>query len=71
MNSRDMIAVRKCESGNGKGGRNLYGMLDGWAEVGGKGSAWGAPVAEQHYRAWLFWKRHGCHAGWGVWDGCC
>ena len=72
--SRDMVAVRNCESGNGKHSRNLYGMLDAWPLVGGDGGktgAWSASYAEQHYRAWLFWKRYGCHAGWGVWDGCC
>lgn len=81
MNSRDMVAVRNCESGNGRDSRNLYGMKDAWPEVGGRGGktgAWSASYAEQHYRAWLFWRRHGCHGGWGVWEknpqhpnGCC
>lgn len=74
MNSKDMVAVRRCESSNGTSSTNLYGMIDAWPEVGGAGGkygAWHASRAEQHYRAWLFWRRHGCHAGWGVWDGCC
>jgi len=74
LNSADMRCVRSIESGNGTTSTNLYGMKDAWPEVGGAGGktgAWHASFAEQHYRAWLFWKRHGCHAGWHYWDGCC
>ena len=66
-----MTCVRVRESGNGRASTNLYGMLDGWREAGGYGSAWRATAAEQHYRAWLLWRRFGCHAPWGRYDGCC
>jgi len=70
MNSSDMRCVRTIESGNGRTSTNLYGMLDGWAVAGGSGSARYASYAEQHYRAWLLWKRFGMRA-WCPWDGCC
>lgn len=71
LNSPNMVCVRIRESGNGRGSSNLYGMLQGWGEAGGSGSAWSASVAEQHYRAWILWKRFGCHDPWGRYDGCC
>jgi len=61
--------VRARESSNGRGSRNLYGMLDGWTVAGGRGEASAAPVREQHYRAWLLWRRFG-DAPWRPWDGC-
>lgn len=70
LNSPGMKCVRNIESGNGRASRNLYGMLDGWAEAGGRGSAWNASYEEQHYRAWLLWRRYGMSA-WCPWDGCC
>lgn len=71
LNSPNMVCVRLHESGNGRGSSNLYGMLEGWGAAGGSGSARYASRAEQHYRAWLLWKRYGCHAPWGRYDGCC
>jgi hypothetical protein len=70
INSPGMKCVRYIESKNGAASTNLYGMLDGWGEAGGRGSAWNASPAEQHYRAWLLWRRYGMSA-WCPWDGCC
>lgn len=63
------IAVH--ESGNGTTTRNIYGMLAGWVVAGGTGWAGSASRAEQTYRAWLLYKRAGCHEPWGQYDGCC
>ena len=70
LNSSYMTCVRIRESGNGRASSNLYGMLAGWSEAGGSGSAWSASRAEQHYRAWLLWRRYGMRP-WCPWDGCC
>jgi hypothetical protein len=70
INSPGMKCVRTIESSNGRASSNLYGMLDGWAVAGGKGEARYASREEQHYRAWLLWKRYGMSA-WCPWDGCC
>lgn len=61
--------VRLRESGNGRDSRNLYGMLEGWAAAGGHGDAADASVAEQHYRAWLLFRRYGV-SPWRPYDGC-
>jgi len=71
MNSSYMTCVRIRESGNGAASSNLYGMMAGWAEAGGRGSAWSASREEQHYRAYLLWRKYGCHQPWGRYDGCC
>lgn len=71
LNSSYMTCVRIRESGNGRASTNLYGMMDGWRAAGGYGSAWSASFEEQHYRAWILWRRYGCHQPWGRYDGCC
>lgn len=84
LNSRDMVAVRIAESGNGSGSTNLYGITaPAWRQAQLIGvrtessSAWTASRAEQHYVAFRLWQYYhrrtgdGCHAVWGVWDGAC
>ena len=71
LNSNEMTCVRIRESGNGRASSNLYGMMAGWSAAGGSGSAWRATRAEQHWRAWLLWRRYGCHQPWGRYDHCC
>jgi len=67
--------IRQAESGNGTTSRNVYGMLDGWAQADGHGSAAAASRAEQDYRAWLLWcwarRTFGDgYAAWHPYDGC-
>jgi hypothetical protein len=70
-----MECVRTHESGNGRYSRNIYGMLDGWAQAGGRGKPEDATRAEQDYRAWLLFnwaaRRYGSGtAAWRPYDGC-
>ena len=62
--------VRIRESGDGRGSRNLYGMLDTtWQSVGGRGRPQDAPRREQDYRAYILFQRSGT-APWRPYDGC-
>lgn len=68
----DIHCIGMYESGNGSDGRNLYGMLDGWRQAGGTGSASQASAGEQLYRAWLLynWSRREFGDGWLPWKCC-
>lgn len=67
--------ILTVESGNGRYSSNLYGMLDGWRQAGGTGSASSATRAEQDYRAYrlYLWALERFGYGWAPWhpfDGC-
>ena len=50
----------------------MYELVDPtWRSLGGQGWAGDASRAEQDYRAYMLWKRYGCHQPWGRYDGCC
>lgn len=65
----DVACIRLHESTNGRGSPNLYGMLDGWAQAGGRGWAGDASWGEQLYRTWLLyrWSLRRFGDGWLPW----
>lgn len=72
---KDMHCIGFYESHNGadpSAGGNLYGMLQGWAQVGGYGFAGNASPEEQMYRTWLLYnwaiRNKGYSARWTPWD---
>jgi len=69
VHSPVLACIELRESGDGRASSNLYGMLDGWAAAGGRGTAASASPAEQLYRAWLLYSRFGW-SPWRPYDGC-
>lgn len=65
VHSAHCIAVHESGDGTNPAAHgNIYGMLAGWAVVGGVGQPGSATRAEQTYRAWLLYRRY----GWAPWS---
>ncbi len=64
---RQASCIRWFESRDGAASSNLYQFIDTtWKSVGGRGSPGDASRSEQHWRAYLVWRRDG--GSWREWS---
>jgi hypothetical protein len=76
-NSSAVSCIESAESGDGKGGTDLFGLTyvvrDGRQVPISTWVVGEESPAEQLHEFWLLWNSDGvtCHGTWGQYDGCC